>query len=446
MRHTGSGLSLRVALAVLLVAAAVVSPARASQRVVERIRHYAHDGFTRIVLDLDAPAGYKVAGHANPERIAINIPGSRAGRALRNVAVGADGIRRIRVNRLSWGTQVVVDLDRKAEWKHFTLARSTKKSDRIVLDVTPASAAPAPRTTASPSNAPARAADGANDLVYVVAIDAGHGGKDRGATGRYGLIEKKLTLDIARRVADEINAMPGFRAILTRTRDVYLTLPHRVSIAENKGAHLFASIHLNSAPNRGARGVEVFFISPRGAERTASRMLSNPNNAADELGVRGEASSDILHMLVDMNQQAVLQRSEALGEAILRSFVGKSLPPQRAVKQKSFAVLRNITLPSVLVECGFLTNSSDAKIIKDPAGRDRVARAVATGIRSYLTTNPPPREQGRPVVVHKVRRGDTLWKLSREYGSSIASIRQLNRLENSSILRVGQELLIYGRY
>mgnify|MGYP000605842737 CR=1 FL=1 len=97
------------------------------------------------------------------------------------------------------------------------------------------------------------------------------------------------------------------------------------------------------------------------------------------------------------------------------------------------------------IECGFLSNRYDAALFKDSKGRDLVANGIAKGIRGYLEANPLPRESGRPVVVHRVRRGDTLWKLSREYGASITSIRELNRL-SSSMLQVGQELLVYGRY
>jgi N-acetylmuramoyl-L-alanine amidase len=353
--------------------------------------------------------------------------------------VGRGGIDRVRVNRLSWGTQVVIDLQGGATWKHFTLARTKKKSDRIVLDVTPTSAT---RTAvpASVSGLAGRPAD-----VFVVAVDAGHGGKDQG-TRSGSLVEKRLVLDVARRVASEIDSRPGFKAVLTRDRDVYLSLPQRVRIAEARGADVFVSIHMNSAPNRSARGAEVFFISPSGARRTASRMLADPNRAADELGLRGRASSDVLHMLVDVNQQAVLQRSERLAEAILREFGKNGLPPRRAVKQKSFAVLRNIKLPSVLVECGFLSNRSDARLIGEGAGRDRIAGAVADGVCGFLRANPPPRDRGRPLLVHKVRAGDTLWELSREYGSTVADIRELNRLSKAGVIRVGQELLIYGRY
>ncbi len=433
-----------VILSVLVALFVAPSGSVAGQRVVERVRYYQHEGYVRLVLDVDGPCKYQVIRHKNPDRIAINIRGSRAGRSLKNVTVGGGGIERVRINRLTWGTQVVVDLSGPATWKEFTLARTKSKRDRIVLDVSPRRSSSSNDVVASRIDTRRKETPPPSSNVFVVAVDAGHGGRDRG-TKSGSLIEKRLTLDMARRVVDEINAHKGYKAVMTRDRDVYLDLPRRVEIAESKNADIFVSIHFNWAPNRSARGAEVFFISPAGARRTASRLLSDPNRVAHELGLRGNASSDVLHMLVDVNQQAVLQRSEALGEAIMRRFGGKGLPPRRGVKQKSFAVLRNITLPSILVECAFLSNRSDAGIVKRLEGRKRIAKAVADGVRAFLRTNPPPRERGRPVVVHRVRNGDTLWELSREYGSSIGSIRKLNRLGSSSMLRVGQELLIYGR-
>jgi len=425
---------------VALAALAAQPPLACASGVVEQVRYFQHDHFTRIVLDVSEPCAYEVKGHKNPERIAINLPGSRAGRSLRNVDVGTGGVRRVRVNRLSWGTQVVLDLSGSGDWKHFTLSRTDTKSDRIVVDVTPEEA---PSAVAS-ARGPARQ-DGEEKGTFVVAIDAGHGGRDHGTTGRFGLVEKRYTLELARRIAEDINAHPGYKAVLTRTSDIYLTLPRRVEIAERMGADIFVSVHLNSAPNRSARGAEVYFLSPSGAARTASRILSNPDRAADELGIRGEASSDVLHMLVDVNQQAVLTRSEKLADSILREISGPGLLPTRAVKQKSFAVLRNISMPSVLIEAGFISNTTDAKLVRDPDGRARIARSIADGIRSFLRFSPPPRDRGSAVVVHKVRAGDTLWALAREYGASVTSIRRLNRLGSSSVLRVGQELLIYDR-
>lgn len=430
MRRLQRVLFLSVVLTATLVAAA-------QSVTLSRVRYSAGQERTRVVIDASGPCSYEVAEHVNPDRIAINIRGARGARSLGNISVGKGGVRRVRINRLSWGTQVVIDLDGPAEWKHFRLSRSGSRPDRIVVDLAPA-------RTAVPQPAAAAARTPSGRRLITVAIDPGHGGKDAGTLGRYGLVEKRLTLDIARRLQREINAVDGFRAVLTRTRDVYLDLPRRVELAREKGADVFVSVHLNAAPNRSARGVEIFFVSPSGARRSARQVLSNPGRAASDYGLSG-SDSDVLHMIVDLNQQTVLERSEALAESILRSMSTRDMPPTRAVKQKSFAVLRNISMPSVLVEAGFISNTTDAKFVRTEAGRNRIAETMGEGVVRYLRANPPQRIEDESLIVHRVRKGDTLWKISRTYNTSVTSIRTTNKL-NSNVLRVGQELLVSRGY
>jgi len=402
-----------------------------------KVRYSTATDRTRVVIDASGPCSYDVAGHVNPHRIAVNIRGATGGRSLTNVSVGKGGVRRVRVNRLSWGTQVVIDLENPSDWKHFRLPRNGRKPDRIVIDISPTTLAPETPGVATASRS-------GGDRLITVAIDAGHGGKDAGTLGRYGLVEKRLSLDIARRLARQINAVDGFRAVLTRTRDVYLDLPRRVQLAKEKGGDVFVSVHLNAAPNRNARGVEIFFVSPSGARRSARKVLANPGRAANDYGL-SKSDSDVLHMIVDLNQQTVLERSEALAEAILESMSTKGMPPTRAVKQKSFAVLRNISMPSVLVEAGFISNKADAQFVKTEAGRSKIAKTMGKGIVRYLKANPPQRIEGESLIVHRVRKGDTLWKISRRYNTSVTNIRETNKLD-SNVLRVGQELLVSRGY
>jgi N-acetylmuramoyl-L-alanine amidase len=408
---------------------------------VERVRFSVQPERTRIVVDLSTPSRYEVVRHADPERLAINLPQARAGAQLDGISVGAGGVERVRVNRLSWGTQLVIDLAREAPWSDFTLSRSGSKPDRIVVDLRPS---PAPVTRGSARRRDPQGASAPPSRAVVVAVDAGHGGEDPGTLGRFGLVEKKLTLDLARRVARAVEAHDGFDAVLTRNADVFLSLPRRNEIAEERGADVFVSVHLNSARNRAARGVEVFFVSPSGAARSASQVLSRPEEAAHEYGVGGRGRDDVLHMLVDINQQAVLARSEMLAEAILESMGTSGLPPTRSVKQRSYSVLRTISMPSVLVEAGFISNTMDARLIRRESGRQAIADAIASGIVSFLRRNPPRRTggDGGAVVVHRVERGETLWALSRRYRTSVASIARTNELKPTSVLHVGQELRI----
>ncbi|HET6350120.1 MAG TPA: N-acetylmuramoyl-L-alanine amidase, partial [Candidatus Krumholzibacteria bacterium] len=262
-----------------------------------------------------------------------------------------------------------------------------------------------------------------------------------GTTGMYGLVEKKVALDLAQRVADDLNRRKGIRTVLTRDGDFYLTLPERNAKAEKLGADVFVSIHLNSAPSRSARGAEIYFVAPAGAERAATRVLAS-GEAADEFGLDDRHDADIVHMLLDVNQQSVLVRSEALAAAILESVRSRDILPTRNVKQKSFSVLRTISMPSVLVEAGFLSNSSDAKMLRGDEGRTRVAHAIADGIAEFLRANPPQRGEGSQRVVHKVQNGDTLWTISRRYNTTVNRLCQLNGLRARQPLHVGQEIVV----
>jgi N-acetylmuramoyl-L-alanine amidase len=278
---------------------------------------------------------------------------------------------------------------------------------------------------------------------FVVAVDAGHGGRDNGTVGRYGLVEKKLSLDIARRLTEELNRREGIHAVMTRERDVYLTLPERNEIAEKLGADVFVSVHLNSAPSATARGAEIYFVAPAGAERAARQVLSS-GEAADEFGLDQRRDGDIVHMLLDVNQQSVLARSELLAASILEEVRNSDLLPTRTVKQKSFSVLRTISMPSVLVEAGFLSNASDARLVREEKGRERIAQAIAAGVVSFFRVHPPQRggEESLSAVVHRVQRGDTLWTISRRYRTTVQRICELNGFDTSHALRVGQEIVV----
>ncbi|NIM21596.1 MAG: LysM peptidoglycan-binding domain-containing protein [Candidatus Latescibacteria bacterium] len=422
----------------------LLSESGSASSTVLNIRYSVQSDHTRIVLDLTTQTSYQIVKFKKPNRIAINLKRVKVSDRIRPPRIANGVVQRVRVNRLSWGSQIVLDLREKADWKHFALAKAKGRPNRIVVDVYPVSR-PAQTSLRVPvviGGSTAKGRPAARE--YIVVIDPGHGGMDPGTRGKYGLIEKHLVLDISKRVAKEINNHKGIKAVLTRTRDVFIEPSSRPKIAQRKGADIFMSIHANSAPNRRARGTEVWFLSPAGASVEASKLMSNKKQAASELGLQAKPSDEILSLVLDVNQKAMMQRSSLLAEEILNAMRRKGFPPSRGMKQKALAVVKKM-IPSVLIETGFIGNSSDAKFLKSEKGRDMMAKAIATGVVSYLKRYPPPSSGKSEVIVHKVKKGETLWRISKLYGSSVGSIQKANGLGRSTVLRVGQELLILSR-
>ena len=447
------------AFAALVVAAS----AWAATGLVRTVRCSSTGESARVVIDLSRPLEYDVALSADSSALVVEIPRAVSESSLGEVMVGSSGIasvftRTIKDTPDPARVEVTLRLDAPVAWKHFALPASKGKPARIVVDVSRAAGTAAPAIFASdearadsdatapepifPSGAPSRGEPGPG-RTFVVVVDAGHGGHDTGTVGLYGLTEKRLNLDIAQRVARDLNRRSGIRAVYTRDDDTFLTLPERNEVAEKKNGDIFVSIHINSAPSKSARGAEIYFVAPAGAESAASKEMTS-GDAAHEFGLDGRGDADIVHMLLDVNQQSVLARSEALAANILEEVRDRNLLPTRNVKQKSFSVLRTISMPSVLVECGFISNREDAKLLRSEDGRERIAHAVAEGVSDFLRANPPQRDSttASRAIVHRVQNGDTLASISKRYNVTVNRICQLNGFRTSQELRVGQEIVV----
>ena len=426
-------LPLRFFCAFLFLAAATLSAtfqsAHSTTREISAVRYSYKEGRTRIVIDCSRPLTYEIVPFHKPERIAVNLKGIKASDNIRSISIGDGVVKKVRINRLSWGSQVVFDLRANAEVRDFALSRTETKSDRIVFDVRRSKT---PQVNRTSHIEPIR-----------VTIDPGHGGRQPGTIGKYKLVEKDIVLDIAKRLAKSINAHEGYRAYLTRDDDRFLSLERRTEIAREQGADAFVSIHCNSVKSSSARGAEVFFLSPSGARAKASKLLSDKKAAAEELGLDEPQSDDVLHMILDVNQQSMMLKSSLLAEAIIKSMHTTDIPVRRGIKQKGYGVLKTVTMPSVLVETGFISNPRDAKILRTASGRQGVSEAVSAGIISFFKQSPPLRGQEKKVRVHHVRRGDSLWKIAKKYNTTISNLRKVNKLGTSSKLHIGQKILIY---
>jgi N-acetylmuramoyl-L-alanine amidase len=408
------------------------------------VRHWSAPDHTRIVIDLDRPASYRHRTLEDPDRIAVDIAGGRF-RFRAEPIVIADGlIRRVRFNVLkqSGKAQVVLDLDEAARYDVFALEKYASKPNRIVIDVKRSKPEVVPRrapTSRERSIGPQRFGD------FLVMIDPGHGGEDPGRRNPGGLKEKNLALTFSREIKKEIDSRLGYRAELTRNGDYFLSLRRRREIAEERGAHLFVSIHFNAAPARSARGTEVFFVSLRGAEDRATKELVQAENSADLVGgvppTDEETSDAVARMLVDLRQHDSVERSQRLATLITDNVTGIRGMQTRRVQQAGFGVLKSLFIPAVLVEGGFLTNSQDEKFFRSATNRERYAEALVDGIVMYCEEIEIPRLGWK---MHTVSTGESLSKIAQAYAMDIDALRSANELAGDRIF-TGQRLRVRPR-
>ena len=422
-----------VALAAAAVVLAVPVDASASAAI-SAIRHWTAPDHTRVVVDLTAESSYSTRVMTDPDRVVVLIVDGSIGETPRETTVGDGLVDRVRLNQLSSGAQVVVDLTRATAHNVFQLKPYLNKPNRVVIDVFQEGE----RSVVPPVSTVSEDISGG---PRVVIIDPGHGGEDPGTLGNGKLKEKDVVLDIGRRLASELSASPGYEVHMTRDGDYFVPLAKRKEMANAVEADLFISIHANSAPNRRAEGTEVFFVSPRGASDQAARELADRENAADLVGgVSPDANEDVLSILVDLKMSDSVQKSNDLA-TMMDNELGRRRVSECAVKQAGFVVLKSLTMPSVLVEVGFLTNSDDVERLKRNDYRQSYAECMAEAVHSYF---------GRyaPVVakngVHKVAPGETLWSIARRYDITVQELRELNGLDAGATIFVDQVLAVSG--
>ena len=218
----------------------------------------------------------------------------------------------------------------------------------------------------------------------LVVIDAGHGGHDPGA-GTEMLLEKSVTLDLARALRDELLDAGGIRIAMTREDDRYLMLAERSSIARRLNADLFLSIHADSVEGDDARGASVYTLSEKGSSQVAAKMAARENRADVVNGVHlGETSDTVGEILLDLSRRETRVNSDKFAKLILREITGRMPLHDSTVQSAAFVVLKSVDLPSVLFETGYISNPGDARFLSSESGQRAIARATAKAIRVYF--------------------------------------------------------------
>ena len=338
----------------------------------------------QLVLGLSDIATPKVFALDSPNRVVIDLPATRLASGARMPAATGP-VKSIRSGMQDKRTlRLVLELDR-------SLAPQVAGQGRqivISLGAAPVAVAlpPAAPVAVRAAHAPA---DEGRDVI--VAIDAGHGGQDPGASGAAGTHEKDVVLAIARALARRIDAEPGMKAYLTRDDDRFIPLRERMNLARKARADIFVSVHADSIRNRDVSGSSVYVLADRGASSEAARWLAEQENAADLKGgvSLGDKSDQLAAVLMDVSQGASIGSSVVAAERVLSQLDRVGTIRKTEVQRAAFAVLKSPDIPSMLVETAYISNPAEERKLRTAAHQQAVAEAIFNGVRDHFRTSPP---------------------------------------------------------
>lgn len=348
----------------------------------KNIRIWAAPDNTRVVFDVTDPVRHDLNLLSDPFRVVVDMKRTDPSPVLPQPADNDGYIRGIRSGQHGDFLRVVLDLKKHARAKSFLLKPNKRYGHRLVVDVYDGQQEQVQITEEAP-------APGYRDVV--VAIDAGHGGEDPGAIGPHGTYEKDVVLQIAKKLAANLDREPGIRAVLTRKGDYYLPLRKRIQLARRYKADLFISIHADAFTNPRVRGSSVYVLSNRGASSEHARWLAERENASDLIGGVSLDDKDNLlaSVLLDLSQTASLEASIDAAEDILAGLKQVGTVHKPGVESAGFAVLKSPDIPSLLVETAFISNPQEEKKLRSKAYQQKLVQALTASVKRYFRENAP---------------------------------------------------------
>ena len=388
-------------------------------------------GEIRITFKLSKVALVKSYALDDPSRIVIDIKDSKLNEELDSRQNYP--IKKIRASQDGSTSRIVLDLYESVYWKkpwqiekkdHVLLIFEIKKDKDLKKNI--------------------------RDII--VAIDAGHGGKDPGAVGKLNILEKDITLLIAKELERTLRDTKGYKPVMIRGDDSFVDLNDRYQNARKVGADIFVSIHADAFRLASVKGASVFVWSEEASSITAENLskkeLANNPEVKAKIGKLdvNDFDEDAARTLYQLVYEAKIENSILLGNKILDKL---RLDPYTKLHKKNvefadFRVLKSIDIPSVLVESGFLSNPEDAARLKGKPGRRMIARSIFLGIHNYFKEKPKPNTFMDPVqasVEYTIQKGDVISEIAIRFGVTVDEILDLNNLGGKAIYP-GQKIKI----
>lgn len=421
-----------------LVASGAATLSLAAPKVLA-VRAWPGRNSTRVTIESDEELRFFVTTLANPDRAIVDLTDVRADQtfqqALESLKSDTGVVLRGRIGQFRPDTaRLVLELKGSAETAAFALPPVGQYRHRLVIDLTPTDSDPIaeflaklaeresqldrmqqeaakggaigsavaektpPKTPSdnvaqkTPPKAPntgttSPPASAKPTRPFVVVLDPGHGGEDPGAIGPAGTYEKTVVLAIAQKAKFLLEQDKRFVVFMTRDEDVFVPLGERVKKARSVNADVFVSIHADAFTRREARGSSVYALSERGASSAAARWIADKENQSDLIGgvrLRGR-DPELAKMILEMNQSITNADSAKLGGGVLAEIRQVNRMHKERLEFANFAVLRAPDVPSILIETAFISNPEEERRLASDAHQLRLARAIRSGIRRFLS-------------------------------------------------------------
>ncbi len=365
-----------------------LSPTALGLTTIQNLRTASSPGLTRLVLDLDAKAHPNKHPQLQAGGVTIEIP---------NATLSPSAKTKLATGRIAKPFVITQSSDRSVEvslptgsfqsYKLLTLANPY----RLVIDVVPRNESlttPPVESTPGlglPLPTPPQPAQPRAKSFKTIVIDPGHGGKDPGAHGQHGTEEKDITLKVALKLRDLLSKRPGVRVLMTRDRDEFVELEDRAKFANAQEADLFVSIHVNSHPQRSVKGIEIYHFGEAKDQRALEVAARENGTPLNSTGVGWEYL--VADLLTAKKFEASLELAWTAKEAMVTNLNGHYALVDHGVKTAPFYVLRFTSMPSILAEIAYISNSAEEDLLRTGLFTTRVAEALMEGVNTFLASS-----------------------------------------------------------
>ena len=401
------------------------------------VRHWTAPDHTRIVLDVDDIPAYEVKESEN--LLILNFQESSIHKSIpAKIIINQPGIKKIVFHHTAEGmVEIELFLDKHQKVEVFKLKKFQDKPDRVVVDIILEQIAKEEKIT-EPLQSPKK--------KKIIVIDPGHGGEDPGAIGKKGTYEKNIVLAICREIKKAINRLPGYKAVLTRDGDYYVSFKKRLQKAKDLNASLFISVHADAARNRIAKGSSVYCLSTGAASNEAAKLLAKNENLSDILGgvTDSEGNNESNQIIMNMFQTNTINRSKIYAGILMKYLDAVNCLKYESVQEAPFRVLKLPDIPAILVETAYISNPDEENLLKKRSFQTTLAESIASSVEEYLSGEAIASKSDKEsrTTYYKVKRGDTLFSVAVRFNTKVAILLKLNDMKLEDPLFVDQKIIV----